>query len=108
MKTPGVSQPAQTLSRGKVERSASTTFQPATPECPRAGRAGGAAADDEGVAANHRATVAAGRRDSARVQNGGADSRGREDTWNSCIHPVANAAWDPARYSSQARANSSP
>ena len=79
-----------------------------TLECPRAGRARRVRHRRRGRRSESSATARGRRKRSARVQNGGADSRGVKITWNSCIHPVANAACDPARYSSQARANSSP
>ena len=82
----------------KRARSTTMTSQPARAERARAGRAGRTAADHQGVAADHvsypssdtrrRASTTAGRLAWANT------------TWKSCIHPVANAAWEPARYSS--------
>ena len=52
-KAVGVSHPAQTLSRGNRARSIDDHVPSREPQLARAGRAGGAAADDERVAADH-------------------------------------------------------
>src|SRR5687767_589766 len=68
-------------------------------------RTRGPSTHDQRVAPNH-ADAPGDSKGSERVQEGGTDSLGANTTWKSCIHPVVNAASDPERYSSQARANS--
>src|SRR5688572_21663442 len=72
-----------------------------------AGRSRWSTAGDERVTADH-ATAPGVWCGADRVHDGGGDSRGVNTIWNSCIQPVAKAACEPARYSSQARWNSWP
>ncbi len=66
--------------------------EPVTAQVASARGPGGASADDYDVARVHGTFMLPLR---------------AKTTWNSCIHPEANAACDPARYSRQARTNRS-